>query len=158
MLREETINRIEEIAARYPFRRSALLPALHIAQRELNGYVNMQALAQIAEIVGVPLSEAYGVQTYYSMFNPRQIGKYHLQVDTNITALLAGAEEIVSHLEKTLGIAVGQTTKDGLFTLSTVEDLASCGTCPVVQVNDKYFENMTIEKVDVLIDSLKMEK
>jgi NADH-quinone oxidoreductase F subunit len=105
--------------------------------------------------VGVPVSEAFGVQTYYTMYERKQRGTFHLQVDTNIPGLLAGAQEIVAHLEKTLGIAVGQTTADGMFTLSTVECLASCGTCPVIQVNDRYYENMTVERTDQLLSSLK---
>ena len=103
----------------------------------------------------MPVSEAYGVQTYYSMFQRKPLGRYHLQVDTNIPAMLAGARDIVAHLEKALGIKVGETTADGLFTLSTVECLASCGTCPVIQVNDRYYESMTPERTDILLASLR---
>ena len=142
-MRDELITTIERIAARYPSRRSALLPALHLVQQESGGFVGHDDLAAIADVIGVPLSEAFGVQTYYSMFLRKPLGRYHLQVDTNIPAMLAGANDIVAHLEKTLGIRVGQTTPDGGFTLSTVECLASCGTCPVIQVNDRYYEGMT---------------
>lgn len=148
-------ERIEQIASRYPSRRSALLPALHLVQRESGGYVGREQLAAVADLIGVPVSEAYGVQTYYTMFEHRPLGKYHLQVDTNIPALLAGAEDIVAHLERTLGIRVGETTADGLFTLSTVECLASCGTCPVIQVGDRYYESMTPERTDALLASLR---
>lgn len=148
-------QRIEEIAARYPQRRSALLPALHMAQREAGGFIGRDDLAAVAELIGVPVSEAYGVQTYYTMFQRRPLGRYHLQVDTNIPAMLAGADEIVAHLEQALGIAVGGTTPDGLFTLSTVECLASCGTCPVIQVNDRYYESMTVKRVDELLAGLR---
>ncbi|HPC81758.1 MAG TPA: NADH-quinone oxidoreductase subunit NuoF [Thermoanaerobaculaceae bacterium] len=154
-MREELIKSIERIAARYPQRRSALLPALHLVQRHNGGFVGAEDLAAVAEVIGVPVSEAYGVQTYYTMFQRKPLGKYHLQVDTNIPAMLAGAEAIVQHLEKTLGIKVGETTPDGLFTLSTVECLASCGTCPVIQVNDRYYECMTPERTDALLSSLR---
>jgi len=154
-MREELIKTIEDIAARYPRRRSALLPALHLVQRDAGGFVGSDDLAAIADLIGVPVSEAYGVQTYYSMFQRKPVGKYHLQVDTNIPAMLAGAQEIVTHLEKALGIRVGQTTADGLFTLSTVECLASCGTCPVIQVNDRYYESMTVARTDALLDGLR---
>jgi len=151
----ELQQRIELIAARYPERRSALLPALHLVQRESGGHVDGEQLAAVARLIGVPVSEAFGVQTYYTMFARRPLGRYHLQVDTNIPALLAGAEVIVAHLEQTLGIRVGETTDDGLFTLSTVECLASCGTCPVIQVGDRYYENMTVERTDQLLASLR---
>lgn len=134
------------------------MPALHLVQRHAGGFVGHQDLVEIAEIIGVPLSMAYGVQTYYSMYQRKPLGKYHLQVDTNIPAMLAGAEEIVAHLEKALGIRVGETTKDGLFTLSTVEDLASCGTCPVIQVNDRYYEQMTVARTDALLAGLREGK
>ncbi len=155
MIRPELIQTIEGIAARYPDRRSALMPALHLVQRDQGGFVGADALAEVAELIGVPLSMAYGVQTYYSMFQRKPLGRYHLQVDTNIPAMLAGANDIVAHLERTLGIGVGETTADGLFTLSTVECLASCGTCPVIQVNDRYYESMTPERTDALLASLR---
>ncbi|HPM78309.1 MAG TPA: NADH-quinone oxidoreductase subunit NuoF [bacterium] len=154
-MKQKLKNQIEKIASRYPQRRSALLPALHLAQRESGGFVDGANLAEIAEIVGVSVAEAFGVQTYYSMFQHKPVGRFHLQVDTNIPAMLAGAEAIVAHLEKTLGIKVGETTTDGLFTLSTVECLASCGTCPVIQVNDRYYESMTVERTDELIAGLR---
>jgi len=153
-MNEKLRQSIEEVAARYPERRSALLPALHMAQEE-EGCVGNERLREIAELIGVPVSEAYGVQTYYTMFQRKPLGRYHLQVDTNIPAMLAGAEDIVAHLEEALGIEVGQTTEDGLFTLSTVECLASCGTCPVIQVNDRYYERMTPKRTDALLESLR---
>ncbi len=154
-MREELLKTIETIAVRYPSRRSALLPALHLVQRDAGGFVGHDDLAAIADALGVPISEAYGVQTYYSMFQRKPLGKFHLQVDTNIPAMLAGANDLVDHLEETLGIRVGQTTQDGLFTLSTVECLASCGTCPVIQVNDRYYESMTVARTDTLLASLR---
>jgi NADH-quinone oxidoreductase F subunit len=146
---------IEAIAARYPDRQSALLPALHLVQKHAQGVISSDDLTAVARIIGVSVAEAYGVQTYYTMFRREPVGRFHLQVDTNIPAMLAGAEEIVAHLERTLGIRVGETTKDGLFTLSTVEDLASCGTCPVIQVNDRYYEEMTIARTDALLANLR---
>ncbi len=146
---------IEAVAARYPDRRSALMPALHLSQRAMGGHVDRAALAEVADLVGVPVSVAFGVQSYYSMFNLRPVGCFHLQVDTNIPAMLAGADEIVAHLERSLGVRVGETTSDGLFTLSTVEDLASCGTCPVIRVGDRYYERMTPDRVDLLLAALR---
>jgi NADH-quinone oxidoreductase F subunit len=154
-LQPELHEKIEAMAARYPSRRSALLPALHLAQRALGGHVPPAELRAIARLLGVPPSTAFGVQSYYTMFNLRPVGRYHLQVDTNVPAMLAGADELVAHLEKVLGIAVGQTTADGVFTLSTVQDLAACGTCPVIQVNDRYYENITPARADQLLAALR---
>jgi NADH-quinone oxidoreductase F subunit len=154
-LRAELHQEIEAMAARYPSRRSALLPALHRAQRALGGHVPPADVGAIARQLGVPTSTAFGVQSYYSMFNLRPVGRFHLQVDTNVPAMLAGADDLVAHLERTLGIEVGETTADGLFTLSTVQDLAACGTCPVIQVNDRYYENVTPERADQLLAALR---
>ncbi|MBN1773794.1 MAG: NADH-quinone oxidoreductase subunit NuoE, partial [Deltaproteobacteria bacterium] len=158
MISNEVRTRIEEVAARYPDRRSALMPALHLAQRSLGGSVPSGAVAEIAELLGVPLATAYGMQSYYTMFNLKPVGRFHLQLDTNVPAMLAGADNLLAHLEKTLGIRVGETTPDGLFTLSTVQDLGSCGTCPVLQVNDRYYENLTPERLDKLLAELRKGK
>ncbi len=152
----ELKNKIEELMSRYPKKESALLPSLTLVQKAHDNNLTKELVREIAQIIGVTDSRAYGVATYYSMFNvDHQVGKYHLQVDTNIPATLMGALEIFDYLSKKLGIKHGETTPDGLFTLSKVECLASCGTCPVIQVNDKYYELMTKDKVDMLIDSLK---
>lgn len=156
MLTEKIKYDIEHIAAKYPKRESALMPALTLVQKAFNNNLTKELVEEIAEIIGVSFSRAYGVATYYSMFNiDKHVGKYHLQVDTNIPATLMGAREIFKHLSNKLGIKHGETTPDGMFTLTHVECLASCGTCPVIQVNDRYYEMMTIEKVDMLIDSLR---
>jgi NADH-quinone oxidoreductase E subunit len=152
----ELKSRIEELMARYPKKESALLPSLTLVQKANDNNLTKELVHEVAQIIGVTDSRAYGVATYYSMFNvDHHVGKYHLQVDTNIPATLMGALEIFDYLSKKLGIKHGETTPDGLFTLSKVECLASCGTCPVIQVNDRYYELMTNEKVDMLIDSLK---
>ena len=148
-------DKIEEISAQYPDKKSAIIPALDIIQREKNNNLSSEDIREVAHYLGTTESRAYGVATYYTMFNVKPVGTYHLQVDTNIPGFLTGADEILKHLEKKLGIKTGQTTADGLFTLTSVQDLGSCGTCPVIQVNDIYYENMTLEKTDMLIDSLR---
>lgn len=135
------------------------MPAMDILQKDASdGCIERQSLAELAEMFDVSVANLRGVKTYYSMYNKKPVGKYHLQVDTNIPAMLMGAEEIVAHLAQALGIEVGQSTEDGLFTLSCVEDLGSCGTCPVIQVNDRYYENMTVEKTDELLEQLRAGK
>jgi NADH-quinone oxidoreductase subunit E len=146
MLSKKAVESIKELTSRYPQKESALMPALMIAQKENNNYIDRPLAAEVAALVGVPEAKAYGVLTYYTMYNIKNIGKFHLQVDTNIPATLMGARKILDFIGDELDIEPGQTTKDGLFTLSEVECLASCGTCPVIQVNDVYYENMTIEK------------
>jgi len=156
MLKENIINHIKTLMNRYPKKESALMPALTLVQKAHDNNLTKELVEEVANIVGVSFSRAYGVATYYSMFNvDKHVGKYHLQVDTNIPATLMGAVEIYKYLSQKLGIKHGETTADGLFTLSHVECLGSCGTCPVVQVNDRYYEMMTKEKVDMLIDSLR---
>jgi len=156
MISQSIRDKIETIASRYPRRASALLPALRILQNESAGRIDRSELADIAELLDVSTAHVYGVWSHYSMYNLRPVGKYHLQIDGNVPAMLAGADDIIAHLEESFGIKVGQTTDDGLFTLTKVEDLGSCGTCPVVQVNDqRYYDNMTIAKVDELIASLR---
>lgn len=146
---------ITQIISRYPGRESAIMPVLQYFQKENGNYLSPEAIEQTAKIIGCSKSRVYGVATYYTMFNTKPVGKFHLQVDTCVPGFLHGADAIVKHLEKKLGIGVGETTKDRLFTLSTVQDLGSCATGPVIQVNDRYFENMTIAKTDALIDALK---
>ena len=155
MISQECREMITQLASRYPQKESALLPALDAAQREANGCIEKDDLAAIAAIFGLTAAEVFGVWSFYTMYNRKPVGKFHLQVDANVPAMLMGADEIVAHLEKSLGINSGQTTSDGLFTLTTVQDLGSCGTCPVIQVNDRYYENMTIDKTDELIASLR---
>ncbi|MDD3740677.1 MAG: NADH-quinone oxidoreductase subunit NuoE, partial [Bacteroidales bacterium] len=155
-MKEELKNKIQKLMQKYPKKESALMPALTLVQKAYDNNLTKELVEEIADFIGVSYSRAYGVATYYSMFNINKVvGKYHLQVDTNIPATLMGAVEIFNYLSKKLGIKHGETTADGLFTLSHVECLASCGTCPVIQVNDKYYEMMTTEKVDMLIDSLR---
>ena len=158
MKTEEKRAALEEIVKKYPRRESAILPALYFVQKHNNNMLSEQDIKDVAEILDVSVSHTFGVATYYTMFNKKPVGRYHLQVDTNISAMLMGAEEIVAHLEKRLGIKVGETTADNMFTLSKVEDLGSGGTCPVVQVNDTYYELMTIEKIDALLESLQKDQ
>ncbi|MCK5760592.1 MAG: NADH-quinone oxidoreductase subunit NuoE, partial [Candidatus Delongbacteria bacterium] len=156
MIDQTMKGKITELKQKYPKKESAIMPALMLVQKANRNNLSEEDIEKVASIIGVTSGKAFGVVTYYSMYNSiNKVGKYHLQVDTNIPATLMGALKIVDHLENKLGIKVGETTEGGLFTLSTVECLGSCGTCPVVQVNDVYYENMTTEKVDELILSLE---
>ncbi len=147
-------KRIGEIRTQYPDAQAACLPALHVAQEHLN-YVTDDVLDLIADTLTLPGAFVQGVATFYTMYNKRQVGKYHLQLCTNVSCMLEGAEELLLDLEKHLGIKAGETTSDGLFTLDEVECLAACGTGPVLQINDKYHESMDLDKATKLLDELK---
>jgi NADH-quinone oxidoreductase subunit E len=134
--------------------RSALIPSLHLAQADV-GYLSAEAIAEVAEIFHLPPNEVYEVASFYTMFYKKPAGRYMLQVCTNISCMLCDSEAIVAHLEKRLGIKPGETTPDGRFTLIEVECLASCGTAPVVQINETYHENLTPEKLDRILDGLE---
>src|SRR4030042_5343047 len=125
MISAGTTKRIEGLVQRYPIKKSALIPALDEAQRANNNFLNKEDAYSVGQMLNVSKSEAWGAATYYTMINSKPVGKYHLQIDTNVPGMLMGADEILAHLEKKLRIKRGQTTADGLFTLSHVEDLGS---------------------------------
>lgn len=154
MLSEELKTRITQLKERYPQSKSALLPALHLAQREHDGWLSEEVMVEVAEVMGLPSAEVRSVVSFYTLFNRRPVGRYLVQVCTNISCSLLGAEHIVNHLERKLGIGAGETTPDGLFTLLEVECLGSCGTAPMMQVNDTYYEHLTVERVDLILSEL----
>lgn len=153
MLKDDTRKKIDALILRYPQRRSALIPALQLAQ-ERHGYLSSDVVRDIAGIFGLSPNEVYEVASFYTMLYKKPVGKYVLQVCTNISCLLCDSEQIMSHLQQRLGIKPGETTPDGRFTLMEVECLASCGTAPVVQINDDYHENLTPGKLDEILDRL----
>lgn len=154
MLSDELRTRIAQLEECYPQAKSALLPALHLAQREHGGWLSDEVMAEVAQVMGLPPAEVRSVTSFYTMFNRQPVGKYLVQVCTNVSCSLLGAEHIVEHFKRKLGIEVGETTPDGLFTLLEVECLGSCGTAPMMQVNDTYYENLTVERVDEILAEL----
>lgn len=144
----------ENILTRYPDKESALLPTLHLAQKEFGSFT-VDRMDAIAGLLGLPHVRVYRVVSFYTMYQRQEVGKYLLQVCTNVSCSLLGAEKLVTYLGETLGIKVGETTADGLFTLIEVECLGACGNAPVMMVNDDYYEDLTIEKLDALLDQLR---
>lgn len=144
------------ILARYPADRkqAAMLPALRLVQ-DLLGHLPPWALERVAQKLGVPPPATAEVATFYSMLRLVPNGRWALDVCTNVSCSLCGAEAILAHLEKKLGISLGETTPDGRFTLREVECLASCGTAPVLQANEEFHERLTPARVDALLDTLK---
>lgn len=145
---------MERLFASYPNRAAAILPALHLVQRE-KGHVPDEAIPFIAELAGTSPADVEGVATFYTMYNREPVGRYHLQLCRNLSCSLMGAEHLIAHVSEKLGIRPGETTPDGRFTLSLAECLGSCGTAPVMLVNDDYHENLTPESIDALIDRLR---
>lgn len=150
----EAYKKFEATVARYPRKEAALLPVLGLAQQEF-GHLGQEAIAYVAQLMGQSPARVYGVVSFYTMLNTKPIGRHHIQVCRTLPCALRGAEKLTGFLSKTLGIEVGQTTGDGRFTLSEVECLASCGTAPMMQINDDYYENLTDEKVTEILASLK---
>jgi NADH-quinone oxidoreductase subunit E len=154
MLNESAQKRIAELKDRFPQRRSAILPAMHIVLEEV-GYHNRDIVRQVADLLELSEMEVDETLSFYTYFPTEGVGKYHIQVCTNVSCMLLGAEQLLEYLEQKLGIKAGQTTADGLFTLSVVECLGSCGTAPVMQINQDYHEKLTKAKVDQILDGLK---
>lgn len=144
----------QAIIARYPKPRSALVPLCHLAQ-EQDGYLAQDAMDHIAELIGVSAAQVYGTASFYEMFKLHPCGKYLVGVCTNISCMLAGGYELLEHCEKTLGVSVGGTTADGMFTLEEVECSAACTVAPAVQVNYRYQEKVTPESFDQLVSQLR---
>jgi NADH-quinone oxidoreductase E subunit len=151
---EKAQKEIREILTHYPDKRSALLPVLNLAQAEF-GHIGEDVMVMIANLLDLTPPKVYEVVTFYTLLNVKPTGKYLIQLCRTLSCALAGSENILGHLQQELGIRVGETTQDGLFTLRTVECLASCGTAPVVQINGAFFENLTRDKMDRILDNLK---
>ena len=145
---------VDEILSRYPVKRSAMLPLLNLAQKE-EGYVSQAAIREIAGILDLTPPQVFETATFYTMLNLKPIGKCHVQVCRSLMCALVGADPLIEWLRKHLGIGVGQTTGDKLFTLSTVECLGSCGTGPMMQINDDYYERLTEDKVGRILKDLR---
>jgi NADH-quinone oxidoreductase subunit E len=150
------IPEFEKMKERYPegFESSLVLPCLRRIQED-RGYVAEEDIVGVVEYLKVPRIQVEEVLSYYTMLRRKPIGRFHLQACRNIACSMRGAEGVVGHLSRTLGIKPGETTPDGRFTLSVVECLGSCGTAPVVMVNEAYHENMSAEKLDKLIGELR---
>ncbi|CDM62077.1 MULTISPECIES: NADH-quinone oxidoreductase subunit NuoE [Rhizobium] len=147
-------QKIEEAAARYPDQRSAIMPALLIAQEE-HGHLPGPVLEEVADILGVERIWVYELATFYTLFHTEPVGLFHLQLCDNVSCMLCGCEDLLEHLETALGIRKGDTTPDGLFTLSTVECLGACEMAPVLQVGDDYHGDLDVARIDALLDDLR---
>ncbi len=154
MLREKYQSEIDDILSRYPVKRSALIPLLYLAQRD-QGYITESAMKEIARLLDLTPPQVYETATFYTMLNLKKVGRFHIQVCKSLMCALVGSDTVLAWIKAKLGIQPGETTGDGLFTLSAVECLAACGTAPMMQINDDYYERLTEEKVDRILADLK---
>jgi NADH-quinone oxidoreductase subunit E len=147
----------QEIIDRYPRPKSALIPLLHLAQ-EQDGHLTDEAMAHIGELVGVTSAEVLGTASFYEMFKMEPVGRYMVNICTNIACQLLGGEELLEHAEQRLGVRPGQTTADGLFTVEDVECIAACTEAPCLQVNYRYFYKLSNDDADALIEDLRHDR
>jgi NADH-quinone oxidoreductase E subunit len=145
--------KFDEIVTRYPVRRAAIMPVLWLAQEEFS-WLSTEVLEYVAGLLGLSPAFTASVASFYTMYHKRPVGKHHVQVCTNLSCALLGADRILDCLRRRLGIEVGGTTADDKFSLGVVECLASCGTAPVMQINDDYWEGLTPERTLEIIDRL----
>jgi len=152
-LSPEREKRLEEILARYPSKQPALIPVLHLCQ-EQHGWISEEVIVWAAARLGLSSAHVKGVVTFYTLFNKEPPGRHQVWVCRTLSCALAGADDILHHCEKKLGVHPGETTRDGRITLRTAECLASCGTGPMMQVDRDYHENLTPATVDQILDRL----
>jgi NADH-quinone oxidoreductase subunit E len=156
---DQAMQTVKDIMSRYPEgkQKSAVIPVLHIAQAEFGGWLSPETMDYVASVLNIQPIEVFEVASFYSMFNLHPVGKVVIDVCQTSSCWIMGAEDIIRYIEKKLNIKVGETTKDGMFTLKAVECLGSCGTAPMMQCGASYHENLNYEKVDRILDQYRSE-
>jgi NADH-quinone oxidoreductase subunit E len=156
---DSALQQVQDILNQYPAEKSksALLPLLHLAQAEFDGWLSAPVMDYVASILNIQPIEVYEVASFYSMFNLQPVGKYLIEVCQTSSCWMNGSEDIVRYLERTIHAETGQISADGMFQIKTVECLGSCGTAPMFQIGDKYYENLTFEKIDTILEDLRKE-
>ncbi len=153
---EENLNKIKDILKKYPVKKPAVMPVLYLAQEQI-GYITQEVMNEIASLLEMTPEEVLGVVTFYTMFHQKPVGKYHLQVCTNVSCMLRGGYKLYDHVKEKLNIDNGGLTEDKLFSLEEVECMGSCGTAPMIAVNEDFYENLSVEQVDQILESLKQK-
>lgn len=154
-LSSEAKQKILDELKRYESKQSAVLPALYIGQKENNGHVSAEVIKELSKVMDIPESQINEVFTFYTMYNKNKVGKYHIQVCRTLSCMLNGAAELTAHICKELNVKLNEVTKDGRFSVSEVECLGSCGTAPMMQIGNKYHENLTPESAMNLLRGMK---
>jgi NADH-quinone oxidoreductase subunit E len=158
--KETSLAKVKEIIARYPSgkQKSALLPVLHLAQVEFDGWLDVPVMDYVAGLLEIEPIEVYEVASFYSMFNFKPVGKFVFEVCQTGPCMLNGSDNIIDYIKQKLNIGVGETTTDGMFTLKTVECLGACGYAPMMQFGKTYREHLTKEKVDSIIEECRAKQ
>lgn len=156
---EAAQKRADEIIKRYPEGKlkSALLPLLHLAQAEFGGWLSVPVMDYVAGILQLNPIEVYEVASFYTMYNLKPVGKYLIEICQTSSCWMCGSEDITAYLQKKLDVGIDEPTADGMFHIKLVECLGSCGTAPMFQIGDKFYENLTLEKIDTILDDLRKE-
>lgn len=154
---DEKLAKVKELITHYPEgkQKSAILPVLHIAQESFGGWLSPEVMDYVASLLSIEPIEVYEVATFYSMYNLKPMGKYMFEVCQTGPCMLKGCDDIIEYIKQKLGIEVGETTADGLFTLKTVECLGACGYAPMMQLGKNFREHLTKEKVDAIIEECR---
>ena len=150
---EENLKKLEEEKKKYPTEKAAVMSALWIAQEQF-GWLSIDVMRYVADLLHLPHEHVLGVARFYTMYDKKPIGRFHLQVCTNVSCMLCGGYEVMDYISRKLNIKKGETTPDNLFTLNEAECLGSCGTAPMMQVNNYFEENLNSEKIDDIISHL----
>jgi NADH-quinone oxidoreductase subunit E/NADH dehydrogenase (ubiquinone) flavoprotein 2 len=150
---EENLQKINRVLEKYPIKQPAVMPLLYLAQ-EQNGWISVEVMQEIANILEMDAEDVLGVVTFYTMFHQKPMGKHHIQVCTNVSCMLRGGYEIYNSVREKLGIENGGVTQDSKFSLEEVECMGSCGTAPMIAVNEDFFENLSKDKALQILDSL----
>lgn len=151
---EENIQKINSVLVKYPTKKAAVMPVLYIAQ-EQNGWISLEVMKEVASVLEITEEEVLGVVTFYTMYHQKPMGKYHIQVCTNVSCMLRGAYPIYDKVREKFGINNGGVTSDQKFSLEEVECMGSCGTAPMIAVNEDFYENLTLEKAEEILESFK---
>lgn len=157
MLTPDNLQRIENLKKSYPHSQALVLPVLWIAQEQY-GYISQETMKEVADLLHLPFGHILGVVTFYTMYNTKPVGRNHIEVCTNVSCMIRGSQKIISKIEAQLGIKMGETSKDGAWTLSEVECMGACGGAPMCAVGEEYYENLTPESVEKMINSVSKRK
>jgi NADH-quinone oxidoreductase subunit E len=150
---EENTKRVESSKKKYPTSRAAIMDVLYIAQ-EQNGFISREVMEETASLLQIDVVEVVGVVSFYTMYHQKPVGKYHIQVCTNVSCMLRGGYEILNGIIDKLGINLNEVTKDEKFSIEEVECMGSCGTAPMIAINEDFYENLTKEKVNQILETL----
>jgi len=154
LLSSEGLEKVKKELGRYETKQSAIIPALYVAQKENKGWINEEVISHLSRVMEIPEAQINEVFKFYSMFNQKPVGTYHVQICGTLSCHVNGAPDLIEFLCKSFNVKLGEVSSDGRYTVSRVECLGSCGTAPMMQVNDKYYENLTPESALTLLKGL----